>query len=90
MDNEAFDGTDRAEQIALVDQVFQLEHHIGYIVFGHKFIDAHFVGVQKHIYEREFARVQNASAKVEGAEAGMAEMSEKFKAEGSEIYQKVS
>jgi phosphomethylpyrimidine synthase len=39
---------------------------------------------------REFAKVQNAAAKVEGAEAGMAEMSEKFKEGGSEIYKKVS
>jgi len=40
---------------------------------------------------REFARVQNAAAApAANAEAGMQEMSEKFKAEGSEIYQKVS
>ena len=42
---------------------------------------------------REFARVQNqpagAVAESEAAE-GMAAMSEKFKAEGSEIYKKVS
>jgi phosphomethylpyrimidine synthase len=41
---------------------------------------------------REFARVQNAAPAVAAdvAQQGMAEMSEKFKAEGSEIYKKVS
>ncbi|MFZ4124680.1 MAG: phosphomethylpyrimidine synthase ThiC [Rickettsiales bacterium] len=41
---------------------------------------------------REFAKVANNAAPVaaEAADAGMAEMSEKFKAEGSEIYKKVS
>lgn len=40
---------------------------------------------------REFARVQNAAPAValEDAQAGMDEMSEKFKAGGSEIYKKV-
>ena len=40
---------------------------------------------------RDFAKVQNTPAMIEAeaAEAGMQEMSEKFVAEGAEIYQKV-
>jgi phosphomethylpyrimidine synthase len=38
---------------------------------------------------REFAGVQNAAGAVEDAEAGMAEMADKFREEGAEIYKKV-